>query len=115
MFNLTNPFRRADKHGAPDMRPTAPASAEMPMPVPVNQMITLPSAEVPAEPPKSGVGQQVGRISTCQEISEFGGHAHPSPFWCGPCKSQGWSSLLTCARVNHRIEWDGRETGIARD
>ena len=52
MFNLTNPFKRADKHGAPDIRPTAPASAEMPMQPPVNQTITLPSAEVPAEPPK---------------------------------------------------------------
>ena len=28
---MTNPFNRADKHGAPDMRPTAPASAETPM------------------------------------------------------------------------------------
>ena len=28
---MTNPFNRADKHGAPDMRPTAPPSAETPM------------------------------------------------------------------------------------
>ena len=49
---MTNPFNRADKHGAPDMRPTAPPSAETPMQPPVNQTITLPSAMVPAEPPK---------------------------------------------------------------
>ena len=28
---MTNPFNRADKHGAPDMRPTSPPSAETPM------------------------------------------------------------------------------------
>ena len=28
---MTNPFNRADKHGAPDMRVTAPPSAETPM------------------------------------------------------------------------------------
>ena len=28
---MTNPFNRADKHGAPDMRPTPPPSAETPM------------------------------------------------------------------------------------
>ena len=28
---MTNPFNRADKHGAPDMRVTPPASAETPM------------------------------------------------------------------------------------
>ena len=28
---MTNPFNRADKHGAPDIRPTAPPSAETPM------------------------------------------------------------------------------------
>ena len=38
---MTNPFNRADKHGAPDMRPTSPPSAETPMQPPVNQTITL--------------------------------------------------------------------------
>ena len=56
MFNLTNPFRRADKHGAPSMRPTAPASAEMPMMHlgRGNRPITLQSAMVPAR--TSGCG-----------------------------------------------------------
>ena len=31
---MHNPFRRADKHGAPDMRVTAPPSAERPMDAP---------------------------------------------------------------------------------
>ena len=31
---MTNPFNRADKHGAPDMRVTPPPSAETPMPRP---------------------------------------------------------------------------------
>ena len=31
-LNLTNPFRRADKDGAPSIRPTVPESAELPMP-----------------------------------------------------------------------------------
>ena len=33
---MTNPFNRADKHGAPDMRVTAPPSAGTPMQPPVN-------------------------------------------------------------------------------
>ena len=33
---MTNPFNRADKHGAPDMRVTPPPSAETPMPPPAN-------------------------------------------------------------------------------
>ena len=33
---MTNPFNRADKHGAPDMRVTPTPSAETPMPPPAN-------------------------------------------------------------------------------
>ena len=47
MFNLTNPFRRADKHGGPDMRVTAPASAETPMLDPECRIWIKPVGECP--------------------------------------------------------------------
>ena len=54
---MANPFRRADRHGAPSIRSTPPESAETPMPdptqtrdLPVNQPETPPSAETPMEP-----------------------------------------------------------------
>ena len=53
---MANPFRRADRHGAPSTRPTPPESAETPMPdptqtsdLPVNRPPTSPSAETPME------------------------------------------------------------------
>ena len=56
---MANPFRRADRHGAPSIRPTPPESAETPMPdpmignrdLPVNRPVAPPSAETPMEPP----------------------------------------------------------------
>ena len=43
---MTNPFNRADKHGAPDMRPTAPASAEKPMrPITIDNVQFMTAAE----------------------------------------------------------------------
>ena len=62
---MANPFRRADRHGAPSIRPTPPESAETPMPdpnvtrdlpgetrdLPVNRPLPPPSAETPMEPP----------------------------------------------------------------
>ncbi len=55
---MANPFKRADRHGAPSIRPTPPESAETPMPdptqtsdLPVNQPATPASAETPMEPP----------------------------------------------------------------
>ena len=62
---MANPFRRADRHGAPSIRPTPPESAETPMPdptvtqdlpiethdLPVNRPEAPPSAETPMEPP----------------------------------------------------------------
>ena len=53
---MANPFRRADQHGAPSIRPTPPESAEAPMPdpmqigeltrdLPVNRPVAPPSAE----------------------------------------------------------------------
>ena len=55
---MANPFRRADRHGAPSIRPTPPESAETPMPdptqtsdLPVNRPLTSQSAETPMEPP----------------------------------------------------------------
>ena len=55
---MANPFKRADRHGAPSIRPTPPESAETPMPdptqtrdLPVNRPLTPPSAETPMEPP----------------------------------------------------------------
>ena len=62
---MANPFRRADRHGAPSIRPTPPESAETPMPdpnvtrdlpgetrdLPVNRPLPSPSAETPMEPP----------------------------------------------------------------
>ena len=66
---MANPFRRADRHGAPSIRPTPPESAETPMPVPdpiehrelpvetrdlpVNRPTAPPSAETPMEPPSA--------------------------------------------------------------
>ena len=63
---MANPFRRADRHGAPSIRPTPPESAETPMPDPtvtqdlpnevlydrvVDRPVAPPSAETPMEPP----------------------------------------------------------------
>ena len=55
---MANPFRRADRHGAPSIRPTPPESAETPMTDPaqtndllVNRPAAPPSAETPMEPP----------------------------------------------------------------
>lgn len=62
---MANPFRRADRDGAPSIRPTPPESAETPMPDPmghrelpdetrnllVNRPAAPPSAETPMEPP----------------------------------------------------------------
>ena len=63
---MANPFKRADRHGAPSIRPTPPESAETPMPdpmtgtrdlpsetldLPVNRPAATPSAETPMEPP----------------------------------------------------------------
>ena len=107
MFNLTNPFRRADKHGAPDMRVTAPASAEMPMMHPGrgNRTITLPSAMVPAEGPGGVAMEQCGRCRRPipEEWTRFvnpvtGIHYHASP-----------------ARDCTGTDFHERETGIARD
>ena len=51
---MANPFRRADRHGAPSIRPTPPESAETPMTDPaqtndllVNRPAAPPSAETP--------------------------------------------------------------------
>ena len=38
---MHNPFRRADKHGAPDMRVTAPVSAETPMSAPTPRILLV--------------------------------------------------------------------------
>ena len=62
---MANPFRRADRHGAPSIRPTPPESAETPMQdpieagalpaetrdLPVDRPVAPPSAETPVEPP----------------------------------------------------------------
>ena len=61
---MANPFRRADRHGAPSIRPTPPESAETPMPDPtvtqdlpieadraVDRPAAPPSAETPMQPP----------------------------------------------------------------
>ena len=55
---MANPFKRADRHGAPSIRPTPPESAETPMPdptqtsdLPVNRPAAPASAETPMEPP----------------------------------------------------------------
>ena len=55
---MANPFKRADRDGAPLIRPTPPESAETPMPdptqtsdLPVNWTEAPPSAEMPMEPP----------------------------------------------------------------
>ena len=62
---MANPFRRADRHGAPSIRPTQPESAETPMPdpieagalpaetrdLPVDRPVAPPSADTPIEPP----------------------------------------------------------------
>ena len=62
---MANPFKRADRDGAPSIRPTPPESAETPMPdptetheilvetldQPVNRPAPPPSAETPMEPP----------------------------------------------------------------
>ena len=125
MFNLTNPFRRADKHGAPDMRVTAPASAEMPMMHPGrgNRPITLPSATVPAEPP--GVDQIADdiqrevlllapRVPTKAEYDEI---VHRVAKRHGRVVSHigydtdGGNVVV----VDQGIDFHGRETGIARD
>ena len=61
---MANPFRRADRHGAPSIRPTPPESAETPMQdpieadalpaetrdLPVDRPVAPPSAETPMEP-----------------------------------------------------------------
>ena len=39
---MANPFRRADRHGAPSIRPTPPESAEKPMPDPMTGTRELP-------------------------------------------------------------------------
>ena len=64
---MANPFKRADRDGAPSIRPTPPESAETPMAdpmtgtrddqpgetrdLPVNRPLPPPSAETPMEPP----------------------------------------------------------------
>ena len=62
---MANPFKRADRHGAPSIRPTPPESAETPMPdpivtgdlpvetsdLPVDRPAAPPTAETPMEPP----------------------------------------------------------------
>ena len=56
---MANPFKRADRHGAPSIRPTPPESAETPMTdpmigtrgLPVNRPLAPPSPETPMEPP----------------------------------------------------------------
>ena len=62
---MANPFRRADRHGAPSIRPTPPESAETPMQdpieagtlpaetrdLPVDRPVAPTSAETPMEPP----------------------------------------------------------------
>ena len=57
---MANSFKRADRHGAPSIRPTPLESAETPMPdptqtsdLPVNRPATPPSAETPMEPQTS--------------------------------------------------------------
>ena len=54
---MANPFKRADWHGAPSIRPTPPESAETPMTdptqtsdLPVNWTAAPPSAETPMQP-----------------------------------------------------------------
>ena len=64
---MANPFKRADRHGAPSIRPTPPESAETPMtdPMtgtrdlpgetldePVDRTAPPPSAETPMKPPE---------------------------------------------------------------
>ena len=39
---MANPFKRADRHGAPSIRPTPPESAEKPMPDPMTGTRELP-------------------------------------------------------------------------
>ena len=61
---MANPFKRADRDGAPSIHPTPPESAEKPMPDPavtqdlpieadraVDRPAAPPSAETPMEPP----------------------------------------------------------------
>ena len=105
MFNLTNPFRRADKHGAQDMRPSAPASAEMPMMHPgrSNRTITLPSAEVPATDPRGD-----GRVKCGCQVCDCPFTVWPSVRQCFPCSMGRHGD-------NQSTDFHGRETGIARD
>ena len=59
---MANPFQRADRHGAPSIRPTPPESAETPMPEPVegrgqfsvNRPESPLSAETPMVDPSQG-------------------------------------------------------------
>ena len=76
---MTNPFNRADKHGAPDMRPIAPPSAETPMQPPVNQTITLPSAMVPAERPMRPITIDNVQFMTAAEQVEHGHRTRGEP------------------------------------
>ena len=52
---MANPFQRADRHGAPSIRPTPPESAETPMPEPVGGSeefsVNRPGAPLSAETP----------------------------------------------------------------
>ena len=73
MFNLTNPFRRADKHGAPDMRPTAPASAEMPMQSPVGFAPTI-------RPSKWHYDEQGNMVIEAADLSEVSIVSRPIDF-----------------------------------
>ena len=63
---MANPFKRADRDGAPSIRPTPPKSAEAPMPDPtvtqdlpieadraVHRPVAPTSAETPMEPPSA--------------------------------------------------------------
>ena len=52
---MANPFRRADRHGAPSIRPTPPESAETPMQDPIEV------GALPAETRDLPVDRPVGR------------------------------------------------------
>ena len=46
---MANPFRRADRDGAPSIRPTSPESAETPMPD-ASELVELAVGRVEAPP-----------------------------------------------------------------
>ena len=90
---MANPFRRADRDGAPSIRPTPPASAETPMPDPtdtheilvetldqaVNRQAPPPSAETPMKPPPAPTTPPVNRPEAPASAETPMEPPHPAP------------------------------------